>query len=263
MNAASAGHAHPTAIVDPGARIAAGVEIGPYAVIGADVEIAAGCRIGPHTVITGRTRIGANCRIWQFASIGDAPQDKKYSGEPTRLEIGADCQIREGVTIHRGTPQAGGITRIGDDVMVMNGAHVAHDCQIGAHVVIASFCGLAGHVTIGDFAVLGAYTGVHQHARIGESVMTGANAKLSKDAPPFALVAGDHARVVGMNSVGLRRRGFSELAMTDLKHAYHLLFASKLRLEVAIARVRDEAGATDEVKRLLQFIETSERGVCR
>jgi len=167
------------------------------------------------------------------------------------------------VTIHRGTPQGGSVTRIGDDVMLMNGAHVAHDCQIGAHAIIASFSGLAGHVEIGAWAVLGAYTGVHQFARVGESCMTAANAKLSKDAPPFAMVAGDHARVVGLNSIGLQRRGFSEQAMRDLKHAFHVLFASKLLLETAVVRVREEVGATPEVARLLAFLTSSQRGVCR
>jgi UDP-N-acetylglucosamine acyltransferase len=254
---------HPHAVVDPSAKLADDVTIGAFSYVGPGVELAPGVVVGNHVSVMGPTSVGPRTQIHPFAAVGGAPQDKKYAGEPTRLEIGADNQIREGVTIHRGTPQAGGITRLGDDVMVMNGAHIAHDCQIGSHVVIASFCGLAGHVTIEDFAVLGAYTGVHQHARVGESVMSAANAKLSKDAPPFALVAGDHARVVGMNGVGLQRRNFSDAALHDLKHAFHLLFASKLRLEVATARVRAEAGSTPEVQRLLHFIETSTRGVCR
>jgi UDP-N-acetylglucosamine acyltransferase len=254
---------HPHAVVDPSAKLADDVTIGAFSYVGPGVELSPGVVVANHVSVMGPTSVGPRTQIHPFAAVGGAPQDKKYAGEPTRLEIGADNQIREGVTIHRGTPQAGGVTRLGDDVMVMNGAHIAHDCQIGSHVVIASFCGLAGHVTIEDFAVLGAYTGVHQHARVGESVMSAANAKLSKDAPPFALVAGDHARVVGMNGVGLQRRNFSDTALHDLKHAFHLLFASKLRLEVATARVREEAGSTPEVQRLLHFIETSTRGVCR
>ncbi len=254
---------HPHAVVDPSAKLADDVTIGAFSYVGPGVELGAGVVVANHVSVTGATRIGARTEIHPFAAVGGNPQDRKYAGEPTRLEIGADNQIREGVTIHRGTPQGGGVTRLGDDNMVMNGAHIAHDCQIGSHVVIASFCGLAGHVTIENFAVLGAYTGIHQHARVGESVMSAANAKLSKDAPPFALVAGDHARVVGMNSVGLRRRDLSDAALHDLKHAFHLLFASKLRLEVATARARTEAGATPEVERLLRFIETSTRGVCR
>jgi UDP-N-acetylglucosamine acyltransferase len=254
---------HPAAVVDPGAKLADEVEIGAFSYCGPGVELGPSVRIGNHVSVIGATRIGARTAVHPFASIGGDPQDKKYKGEPTRLEIGADCRIHEGVTIHRGTPQGGGVTRVGDDVMLMNGAHVAHDCQIGAHAVIASFCGLAGHVEIGPWAVLGAYTGVHQHARVGESVMTAANAKLSKDAPPFALVAGDHARVVGMNTVGIERRGFSAPAARDLKHAFHLLFSSKLLLSAALDRVRKEVGATPEVARLLDFIATSQRGICR
>ncbi|RIL04408.1 MAG: acyl-[acyl-carrier-protein]--UDP-N-acetylglucosamine O-acyltransferase [Proteobacteria bacterium] len=254
---------HPAAVVDRGAKLADDVVVGAFAFVGAGVELDAGVVVSNHASVTGATRIGPRGRIHPFAAVGGDPQDKKYAGEPTRLEIGADARIHEGVTVHRGTPQGGGATRIGDDVMLMNGTHVAHDCQIGSHVVIASFSGLAGHVEIGDWAVLGAYTGVHQFARVGESVMTAANAKLSKDAPPFSLVAGDHARVVGLNRIGIERRGFSEQAMADLKHAFHLLFASKLRLADAVVRVRDEVGATPEVARLLDFLASSQRGVCR
>jgi UDP-N-acetylglucosamine acyltransferase len=254
---------HPAAVVDPSARLADDVVVGAFTWVGPGVELGPGVVVGNHVSLRGATRVGARTQIHPFASIGGDPQDKKYAGEPTRLEIGADCRIHESVTIHRGTPQGGGTTRIGDDVMLMNGAHVAHDCQIGAHAIIASFTGLAGHVEIGAWAVLGAYTGVHQFARVGESCMTAANAKLSKDAPPFAMVAGDHARVVGLNTIGLQRRGFSEAAMRDLKHAFHLLFASKLLLETAVERVREEAGATPEVARLLAFLASSQRGVCR
>ena len=254
---------HPAAVVDPGAKLADDVVVGAFAWIGPNVELERGVVVANHVSVSGATRVGARTGIHPFAAIGGDPQDKKYAGEPTRLEIGADCRIYEGVTIHRGTPQGGGITRVGDDVMLMNGAHVAHDCQVGSHAVIASFCGLAGHVHIGEHAVLGAYTGVHQWARVGESAMTAANAKLSKDAPPFAMVAGDHARVVGLNSVGLRRRELSPTALADLKRAFHLLFASKLRFETAVARVRDEVGATPEVARLLAFLASSQRGVAR
>jgi UDP-N-acetylglucosamine acyltransferase len=254
---------HPAAVVDPGAKLADDVVVGAFAYLGPGVELGPGVVVGNHVSVTGPTRIGARTAIHPFASVGGEPQDKKYKGEPTRLEIGTDCRIHEGVTIHRGTPQGGGTTRIADDVMLMNGAHVAHDCQIGPHAVIASFCGLAGHVEIGPFAVLGAYTGVHQHARVGESVMTAANAKLSKDAPPFALVAGDHARVVGMNTVGIERRGIPAESMRDLKHAFHVLFSSKLLLHTALERVRAEVGRTPEVARLLDFVASSQRGICR
>jgi UDP-N-acetylglucosamine acyltransferase len=254
---------HPAAVVDPGAKLADDVVVGAFSFVGPGVELGPAVTVANHVSVSGPTRIGARTAIHPFAAVGGDPQDKKYRGEPTRLEIGADCRIHESVTIHRGTPQGGAVTRVGDDVMLMNGAHVAHDCRIGDHAIVASFCGLAGHVEIGAYAVLGAYTGVHQHARVGESVMTAANAKLSKDAPPFALVAGDHARVVGLNTVGIERRGISAGAMRDLKHAFHLLFASKLLLATAIARVESEVGATPEVRRLLDFLASSQRGVCR
>jgi UDP-N-acetylglucosamine acyltransferase len=254
---------HPAAVVDPGAKLADDVVVGPFAFVGPGVELGPAVTVGNHVSVSGPTQVGARTALHPFAAIGGDPQDKKYRGEPTRLVIGADCRIHEGVTIHRGTPQGGAITRIGDDVMLMNGVHVAHDCQIASHVVIASFSGLAGHVEIGEYAVLAAYTGVHQHARIGESAMTAANAKLAKDAPPFSLVAGDHAKVIGLNSIGMQRRGIPADAQRDVKHAFHLLFASKLRLATAIERVRSEVGATPEVQRLLAFIAGSRRGVLR
>lgn len=254
---------HPTALVDPAATLGEGVRVGPWSLIGPDVVLEDGVVIDPHVVVSGRTRIGPRTRVHPFAAIGGEPQDKTYAGEETRLEIGADNVIREHVTVHVGTPRGGGCTRIGDDNLIMNGAHVAHDCQIGSHTIIASFSGLAGHVQIEDFAVLGAWTGVHQFCRVGESVMCAGNAKLSLDAPPFSMVAGDRARLTGINSVGLRRRGFSEETRAHIKHAFHLLFASKLRLPEAVARVRDEIGHVPEIERLLGFLEKSERGFCR
>lgn len=254
---------HPTAIVDPGAKLAEDVEVGPLSCIGAGVELGAGVVVGSQVSLVGHTRVGRRTRIHPFAAVGGDPQDKSFAGERTRLEIGADNVIREHATIHVGTPQGGGCTRIGDDNLIMNSAHVAHDCQVGSHVIVASFVGLAGHVVVEDHAVLGAYTGVHQFARVGESVMTAANSMLSQDAPPFAMVAGDRARLVGLNVVGLRRREFSEDAVSALKRAFHLLFASKLRLDVAVARIRDELPDAPEVERLLRFLESSTRGFCR
>jgi UDP-N-acetylglucosamine acyltransferase len=254
---------HPTAQVDPRARIAGGVRIGACSVVGPDVSLAEGVEIGPHVVVVGRTRIGARTRIFPFAAVGGEPQDKGFAGEPTELELGADNVIREHVTIHTGTKKGGGCTRIGDDNLIMNGVHVAHDCQIGSHTIIASFSGLAGHVAVDDYAVLGAYTGVHQFCRVGESVMCAGNAKLSLDAPPFSMVAGDRARLAGLNTVGLKRRGISAEGQRGLKRAYHLLFHSKLRLEPALARVREELGEVPEVARLVRFLEKSERGFCR
>lgn len=253
---------HPSAIVDPGAKLAEDVEIGPYALVGPNVELAAGVSLAAHVWIVGHTRVGARTRIFPFAAIGGEPQDRSFSGESTRLVIGEENVIREHVTIHVGTPKGGGCTSVGDDNLIMNSAHVAHDCQIGSHCIIASFSGLAGHVSVGDCAVLGAYTGVHQFVRVGESVMTAANAKLAQDAPPFALLAGDHARLLGLNSVGLRRRGLGADTLRALKHAYHVLFSSKLSLSDALARLRGEKSGSPEVGRLLDFLEeTSQRGI--
>lgn len=254
---------HPTATVEAGALLADDVEVGPYAFVGSEVELCEGVSVGHHTAIIGRTLIGSRTQIFPFACIGGEPQDKAFSGEPTRLEIGDDNVIREHVTIHVGTPRGGGCTRIGHDNLIMNTAHIAHDCQIGSHCIIASFCGLAGHVTVEDHAVLGAYTGIHQFARVGESVMAASNAKLSKDAPPYAMVAGDRARLVGLNSVGLRRRDIADDTIQALKHAFHVIFHSRLRMDAALARARGDVGHVPEVQRLVSFLEKSERGFCR
>ncbi len=254
---------HPTAVVESGAVLADDVEIGPLAIVGPHVELAAGVSLGAHASVIGRTRIGPRTRIFPYVCLGGEPQIKDFQGDPARLEIGRDNVIREHATIHVGSPEGGGCTRIGDDNLIMNTAHVGHDCQIGSHCIIASFCGLAGHVRVEDHAVLGAYTGVHQHARVGESVMAASNAKLSQDAPPFAMVAGDRARLVGVNHVGLKRRNFSKETMRSVKHAFHIVFHSKLRLDSALVRVRQELSGSPEVERLVCFLETSERGFCR
>ena len=254
---------HPTACVEEGAILAEDVEVGPFSLVGAEVELASGVRIGPHVTLSGQTRLGPDCRVFSHASLGGEPQDRDFRGEPTRLEIGARCVVREHVTIHVGTVRGGGCTRIGEDNFIMNSAHIGHDCQIGSHTIIASFCGLAGHVKVEDFAVLGAYTGVHQYTRVGESVMTAGGSKLTLDAPPFALVAGDRARLAGVNAVGLRRRGFPEKTRSQIKHAFHLIFGSKLPLESALARVAEEVGGVPEVERLVSFLRKTERGFCR
>jgi UDP-N-acetylglucosamine acyltransferase len=256
-------HLHPTATVEKGALIADDVEVGAYAYVASDVELSRGVRIGHHAAVVGRTLIGARSEIFPFACVGGEPQDKAFQGEATRLEVGEENVIREHVTIHVGTPRGGGCTRIGDDNLIMNTAHIAHDCQIGSHCIIASYCGLAGHVTVEDHAVLGAYTGVHQFARIGESVMAASNAKLSQDAPPFAIVAGDRARLIGVNSIGPKRRDYEPEITRAIKHAFHLLFHSRLRLEEGMARTLVEVGHVPEVQRLLSFLEKSERGFCR
>jgi UDP-N-acetylglucosamine acyltransferase len=254
---------HASAVVDPRARLADDVTVGPFAVVGPDVELGPGVELGPQAHVTGHTRIGARTHVFPFAVVGEQPMDKKFAGEVSYLEIGCDNVIREHATIHVGTEKGGGTTRIGDDNLIMNGAHVAHDVQVGSHVILASFSGCAGHVEIGDYAVLGAYTGVHQFARVGESVMTAANTMLAQDAPPFALMAGDRAHLAGINVVGLKRRGFGPETRRAVKHAYHVLFSSKLPLAEGIERLRAEGEPCDEVARLLRFLETSERGIAR
>lgn len=254
---------HPTAVVDSRARIERGCEIGPYSIVGPDVELGAGVSLSSQVVVQGRTRVGSGTRISPFAVLGGEPQHLRFSATDARLEIGRENVIREHVTLHVGTVEGGGCTRVGDRNYIMNGAHVAHDCQVGSDCVIGSFSGLAGHVVVEDHAVLGAYTGVHQHARVGESAMAASGAKLSLDAVPFSMVAGDRARLVGLNSVGLQRRGFSEEVTRALKRAFHVLFRSKTRLEEALVLVRRELSGQPEVERVLGFVENSERGFCR
>lgn len=255
---------HKSAIVDPQAKLGSGVEVGPFAVIGPGVELGDDVAIGPHAVVTGRTTVGARTRISPFACIGGEGQIKGSREEPGRLVIGEDNVIREQATINAGSALGGGCTQVGDDNLLMIGSHVGHDSEIGSHCILANTVGLAGHVSVEDYTVLGAYTGVHQHCRIGESVMAAANAKIAKDAPPFAIVAHDRARLVGLNSVGLNRRGISKETQRKIKHAFHVLFHSKLRAELAQARVREELGDVIEIQRLLRFLEApSRRGICR
>jgi UDP-N-acetylglucosamine acyltransferase len=254
---------HPTAVVEDGAVLAPNVVVGPFAYIGPEVELGAGVEVGSHVTLIGRTRVGAGSRVFPHSCLGGEPQDQGFEGETTELEIGQRTVIREHVTIHVGTARGGGCTRVGDDNFIMNSAHIGHDCQIGSDIIIAPFCGLAGHVKIEDFAVLGAYTGIHQYVRVGESVMAAGGTKLSLDAPSFTMVAGDRARLVGLNSVGLRRRGFAAETRRQIKHAFHLIFQSKLLLEVALARVDEEVGGVPEVERLVSFLRKTERGFCR
>lgn len=254
---------HPSASIETGAKLARDVEVGPFAVIGPEVELAEGVVVGTHAVVTGRTAIGARTRISPFACVGGEAQIKGSVEEPGRLAIGEDNVIREQATINAGSTKGGGCTRIGDDNMFMIGSHVGHDCEIGSHCIVGNFTALGGHVLVQDFAVLSAYTGVHQHARVGESVMVAANAKIAQDVPPFAMVAHDRARLVGLNTIGMKRRGLSPAAIREIKHAFHVLFHSKRRLREAIVRVREELPDRPEIARLLRFLETSERGVCR
>jgi UDP-N-acetylglucosamine acyltransferase len=254
---------HPTAVIDPCAKIADDVEVGPYVVIGDGVELASGVVVGSHAHIEGSTVVGAGTRIFPFAVIGTEPQVRGYSGRTSALIIGRNNVIREYAAIHVGTGDGGGCTRIGDDNLIMNNVHIAHDCQVGSHCIIATFTALAGHVVVEDYAVFGAMTGVHQHTRIGESAFTGANSMVSMDAAPFSRVAGDRARFIGLNSVGLDRRGFAPEVVATLRHAFHLLFQSKLRFEIAAARVERECGDSPEATRLLDFLRRSERGFIR
>ncbi len=254
---------HSTAVVDPRAKLADSVEVGPHCVVGPDVELGENVVLQAQVVVTGHTSVGAGTRLFPFSCLGGEPQDKGFAGETTRLAVGRDNVIREGVTIHVGTPRGGGCTRIGNDNLLMINAHVGHDCQVGSDVIIGASAGLAGHVEVEDHSVLASFCGIHQFARVGESVMIAANAMVSKDALPFSMVAGDRARFVGLNTVGLRRRGFSDETLSRLKRAYHLLYHSKLRLEPAVERVREEVGDTPEVQRLLAFLEKSERGFIR
>jgi UDP-N-acetylglucosamine acyltransferase len=254
---------HPTAVVDPGAKLADGVRIGAFVTVGPDVVLETGVELRPHAHVWGRTVVGARSRIFSFAVVGEEPQDKSFSGETTELLIGEDNVIREHASIHAGTEKGGGSTRLGDDNLIMNGVHIGHDTQIGSHCIIASHCAVAGHVIMEDHAVIGGLSGVHQFARVGESAMVAALAGVTKDAPPFSIVAGERATTRGVNLIGLKRRGFAPEVRSQIKRSFHLLFNSKLRLEEALAKVRDEGLDSDEVQRLVRFVETSERGVSR
>ena len=254
---------HPNAIVGPGARIGEGCYIGPFVTIGDQVEIADHVRIDSHCVIDGRTRIGTKTHLYPFVSIGLPPQDLKFAGEETETQIGSRTRIREFVTIHRGTKGGGGLTRIGDDCFLMAQAHVAHDCLIGNGVIMANAATLAGHVTIDDGANVGAYSGVHQFCRVGREAYIGGYSVVVKDALPFALTVGNHAKCYGLNKVGVRRRGYSRETIAALHHAFHLLLSSKLNTTQAIEQIRSEIKNTPEVTELVEFVESSKRGVVK
>ncbi|VAW82363.1 Acyl-[acyl-carrier-protein]--UDP-N-acetylglucosamine O-acyltransferase [hydrothermal vent metagenome] len=256
-------HIHPTAVVDPAARIAADVIVGPYSVIGATVEIAANCHIGSHVVIGGRTTLGRNNRVYPFASLGLEPQDKKYADEDTRLKIGDGNTIREYVSINRGTRQDAGVTRLGDDNWIMAYVHIAHDCHIGNHCILANNATLAGHVELGDYVTLGGSTLVHQFCRIGEHAFSAYGARINKDVPPFVTVSEGKARPRGLNVEGLKRRGFDEPRIRSLKAAYRLLYRSDLSLEQAIAALQDMQGDNEDIRRLQDFLCAGERSTIR
>ncbi|MDX1605343.1 MAG: acyl-ACP--UDP-N-acetylglucosamine O-acyltransferase [Candidatus Competibacterales bacterium] len=253
----------PRALVDPGAELAADVTVGPYSIIGPGVEIGTGSRIGPHVVIRGPTRIGRDNRIFQFASVGEDPQDKKYGGEPTRLEIGDRNTIREFVTINRGTVQDRGTTRLGDDNWIMAYVHIAHDCTIGNNTVFANNASLAGHVTIDDHVILGGYSLVYQFCRMGAYSFSAFACGVHMDVPPFVMAAGYRAEPRGINAEGLRRHGFSRDEITAVRRAYRLIYRSDLRLEEAVAALDELVAAHPRIALLRDFLRASERGIIR
>jgi len=258
---------HPTAIVDPKAELAADVTIGAYTLIGPDVQIGAGTTVGPHVVIEGHTRIGQNNRIWQFASLGAAPQDKKYAGEPTELHIGDGNTIREFCTLNRGTAQDAGVTRVGDDNWIMAYVHLAHDVQLGSHTILANNATLAGHVHIGDWVIVGGLTGVHQFCKVGRHAMIGFQSRVSQDVPPFMMAEGNPVEVRGFNAEGLRRRGFSKERIAQVKQMHRLLYRDGLTLDKAresIAALRGALPEGDEdVSLLSDFLAAATRGIVR
>lgn len=254
---------HPTAIIHDGAILAPDVSVGPYSIIGDHVEIGSGTWIGPHVVINGPTRIGQNNKIFQFSSLGEMPQDKKYQGEETRLEIGDRNVIREFCTFNRGTSQDVGITRVGDDNWIMAYVHLAHDCQIGNHTIFANNAQLAGHVHVEDYAILGGFTVVHQFCHIGGHSITGMGTILFKDIPPYVTAAGHEAQPHGINSEGLKRRGFSSEAILAIKRAYKTLYKSGLTLEQAKLALVEQAKSCAEIQPLIDFLAHSARGIIR
>jgi len=253
----------PRAVVSSEAELAADVSVGPFSVIGAHVRIGPRTVIGPHAVVQGPTTIGTDNRIFQFASIGDAPQDKKYAGEPTRLEIGDRNVFRECCTVNRGTTHDKGVTKIGNDNLFMAYSHVAHDCVIGNNTVFANCASLAGHVEIGDWVIVGGLTGIHQFARIGAHAFLGGGAVCRGDVPPYVMVAGNPATPYAVNSEGLKRRGFTEEQIQNIKEAYRLVYRSELKLAEALARLAPLAESRPEIRAFVDFIHGSNRSIVR
>lgn len=254
---------HPTALVAPGARLASDVRIGAWTMVGEGVEIGAGTTVAEHVVLRGRTRIGADNRIFQFNSIGDAPQDKKYDGEPTELVIGDGNVIREFCTLNTGTVQDRGVTRIGDRNWIMAYVHIAHDCTVGSDTVLANGVTLAGHVSIGDFSILGGFTAVHQHCRIGAHCMLGGGSIVLQDVPTYVMANGNSATPHGVNSEGLKRRGFSADGIAAIRRAYKTLYKSGLLLNEARAQLEQESAAIPELRPLVEFLSAPGRGIIR
>lgn len=254
---------HPSAQIDPSAELGEGVSVGAYSVVGADVVVGAGTWIGAHVVIETGTRIGRDNRFYPFASVGSDPQDKKFHGEKTHLEIGDRNHIREFVTINRGTGDGGGITRLGSDNWVLAYSHVAHDCQVGNHVVFSNNATLAGHVTIGDHVILSGFAGVHQFCRIGAHAFIGMGCLVNGDVPPFVMMADDYGRPRGINAEGLKRRGFTPERISRIKRAYRTLYVAGTPLSEARLQLAEQARDSEDVAALLAFIDASERGLAR
>lgn len=253
----------PRAVIDPAAELDEGVTVGPFAIIGAGVRIGKGTVVGPHVVISGSCQIGRDNRVYQFASIGEDPQDKKYAGEPTRLEIGDRNRIREFTTIHRGTTQDEAVTRIGSDNLLMAYTHVAHDCRLGNNVIMANAASLGGHVHVGDWAILGGFSIVHQFCRVGEHCFTAMGSVVAKDVPPYVMVGGHPAKPHGINSEGLRRRQFSAEQLSNIKRAYKTLYTAGLPLAAAREQITAAAQTSDELRVLADFLAVSERSIVR
>jgi UDP-N-acetylglucosamine acyltransferase len=251
------------AVISPQAQIAADVRIGPFTVIGADVIIGAGTWIGPHAVINGPTRIGADNKIFQFASLGDAPQDKKYKGEPTRLEIGDRNVFREFVTVNRGTIHDTGVTHVGNDNLLMSYSHVAHDCHLGDKIVLSNCATLGGHVEIGDWVIMGGLSAVHQFTKIGAHCFIANNAAVTRDVPPYVMAVGQPAVPHSVNSEGLKRRGFTPEQILNIRRAYRLLYRSGLKLKAALEELEKVAVTQTEIRPFVEFIKRSERSIVR
>ena len=254
---------HPTAIVSEAAILADDIEIGPYSIVGADVEVGQGCRIDSHVVINGPTRIGANNHIYPFCSVGDDPQDKKYAGEPTRLEIGHGNTIREYCTISRGTLQDAGVTLIGDDNWIMAYVHIAHDCRIGSHCIFANNATLAGHVHVGDWAIFAGFTGAHQFCHVGAHSFLGMYAGTSQDVPAYTMIGGQPPSPKGINSEGLKRRGFTQEQIRNIRSAYRLVYRSGLKLAEAIGELDQLVDKQPELELFVDSLKSSERGIIR
>ena len=256
--------AHPTAIVDPGAKVHPSCNIGPYCVIGPEVALGERCHLVSHVVIEGPTKIGADNAFFPFCSIGMAPQDLTYAGEPTRLEIGEHNTIREFVTINRGTVKGGGLTRVGNHILVMAYTHIAHDCVIGDHVILANGATLGGHVTVEEWATVGALCPVHHFIRIGAHSFIGGGTTITRDVLPFSKTsAARDVQAYGLNAIGLERRGFSKQRIRKIHHAYKVLLASKLNTSQALEKLKAEADRGEDVEMHIRFIEQSERGVIK